>query len=98
MEMHSDQQLLFGVYANEQKWTVLSVSYLFAMYGGAFSCLQLDLETRKIFEYFSGNDFSANLHLEDGRKIWFKSEELCSLILNVMLMLEKVPCGTILEK
>jgi hypothetical protein len=99
LQAYNDQQFLFGIYNSEKKWTVLSVNYLYAVYENGLTTLRLDTETDKVYKYFSieGNDFSSDLHLEDGRCIWMKSPELSSLILNVMLMLKKIPCGTVLE-
>lgn len=96
---HAEQQFMFGIYDTKTRWTVLSVNFLFAAFGNKQSSLQLDVDTRKVFNHFSsgGNDFSSEFILPDGRQVWMKSAELCSLILNVMLMLEKVPCGTRLD-
>ncbi len=92
-----DQQFLFGIYKSESIWTVISVNYLYSCYNSNISKIRLDNETKHVFEYFSNNDFSSDLFLDNDRKIWLKSPDLSSLILNVMLMLEKIPCGTILK-
>ncbi len=92
------EQFLFGIYCSEKKWTVLSVNYLYAAYDGQYSILRLDTETQTIFRYFSDeSDFCEHVSLKDGRRIWMKSPEFASLMLNLMMMLEKVPCGTALE-
>lgn len=64
------------------------------------SFLQLDVDTRKLFRHLSveENEFLSDIFLSDGRRIWMKLADLCPLILNVMLMLEKVPCGTLLDE
>lgn len=94
---YKDQQFLFGIYSSASRWTVISVNYLYAAYDGEMAIVRLDTETDKIYKYFSVNAFSSEIHLTDGRRIWMKSPELSSLILNVLQMLQKVPCGTILE-
>ena len=99
LQAHKKQQFLFGIYNSETKWTVLSVNFLYAAYEDKITTLRLDTETDKIYNYFSieENDFSSDICLKDGRCIWMKSQALSSLILNIMLMLEKIPCGTVLE-
>lgn len=99
LETYKDQQFLFGIYSSEKNWTALSVNYLYASCKGELSTLRLDTETDKIYDYFSveEHDFSSEVYLKDGRCIWMKSPDLCSLVLNIMLMLKKVPCGTVLE-
>jgi len=97
LKAHKDQQFLFGIYNSEKKWTVLSVNFLYAAYENDWTALRLDTETDKIYNYFSENDFSSDVQLKDGRRIWMKSPELSSLVLNIMLMLKKIPCGTLLE-
>lgn len=98
LQAYGEQQFLFGIYSSE-KWTVLSVNYLYAAFKNSHAILRLDTETDKIFDYFSveDNEFSSDIHLQDGRCIWMKSPELCQLVLNIMLMLKKVPCGTELK-
>jgi len=98
LKNHNEEQFLFGLYSSAEIWTVLSVNYLFAAYEGSFATLRLDTETDTVYEYFQENDFSSQIHLEDGRSIWVKSPELCSLMLNVMLLLKKIPCGTQLKE
>lgn len=94
----SRKQFLFGIFDSEQRWTALSVSHLYAAYDTRYSTLQLDAETQTIFRYFSEeSDFCESVFLRDGRCIWMGSAELSSQILNLMLMLEKIPCGTVLE-
>jgi hypothetical protein len=99
LETYKDQQFLFGIYSSEKNWTVLSVNYLYASYRGELSTLRLDTEADKIYDYFSveENDFSSDIYLKGGRCIWMKSPGLCSLVLNIMLMLKKIPCGTVLK-
>ncbi len=83
-DLHSfiHQQFLFGIYHSEKKWTVIIVNFLYAVYEGDWATLRLDTETDKIFQYFSieNNDFSSDIQLKDGRRIWMKSAELSSLI------------------
>lgn len=98
LQEFADEQFLFGIYDSEQRWTVLSVNNLYAAYDGQYSILRLDKETQTFFRYFADeSDFSEHAFLRDGRRIWMKSSELSSLMLNLMMMLEKVPCGTALE-
>lgn len=97
MNSHKDQQFLFGVYHSENKWTVLSVNFLYAACDSGFTTLRLDTDTNTIYNHFIENDFSGDIHLKDGRHIWMKSPELSSLILNIMLMLKTIPCGTLLK-
>ncbi|MGD8914071.1 MAG: hypothetical protein PVI97_15985 [Candidatus Thiodiazotropha sp.] len=97
LQAYKNQQFLFGIYYSETKWIVLSVNYLYAAYESDLTILRLDTETDKIYNYFKINDFSSDIHLKDGRRIWMKSPDLSSLVLNVMLMLQKIPCGTVLE-
>lgn len=94
------QQFLFGIYYSEGYWTVLSVNYLYASFDGELATLRLDTEADKIYDYFGveGNDFSSEIHLKDGRRFWMKSPELASLVLNIMMMLKNVPCGTVLKE
>ena len=93
---YSDQQFLFAIYDHPERWTAFSVNYVFSVCEGQFSILQMDTETDLIYKYFSieDNNFASHVYLKDGRKIWMKSESLCALVLNVMLMLQHVPCGT----
>ncbi len=99
LQAYKDQQFLFGIYNSEKEWTALSVNFLYAAYEDELSTLRLDTETDKIFDYFSieDNDFSSDIQLKDGRRIWMKSPDLASLVLNIMLMLKEVPCGTVLD-
>ena len=96
LRTHKDQQFLFGIYDSGEKWTVLSVCYLYASYDGQLATLRIDNETSSVFKYYRENDFSDNANFDDGRQIWMGSPELSQQILNVMLMLEKIPCGTVL--
>lgn len=93
----NDQQFLFGIYSSEEKWTVLSVNFIYACYDKKLSMLQLDIQTDQIYGYFSENDFAADVHLSDGRSFWLKSSDFSQLFLNIILMLKKVPCGVLLE-
>ena len=93
---YSEQQFLFAIYDNPERWTAFSVNYVFSVCEGQFSILQMDTEMELIYKYFTieDNDFASHVYLKDGRKIWMKSDDLCSLVVNVMLMLQHVPCGT----
>ena len=91
---YKEQQFLFGIYESEQKWTVLSVNFLFSKNGNEISTLRLDTGTSEVFSFFQANDFASDIRLKGGRELWFMSQELSSLILNIMLMLQKVSCGT----
>jgi len=96
LKAHKDEQFLFGIFESETKWTVLSVNFLFAAYGKERAILRLDTEANKIFNFLSDeedNAFFSDVWLTDGTRIWMKSPEFCSLVLNLVLMLEKVPCG-----
>ena len=96
LKAYKDEQFLFGIIESKTKWTALSVNFLFAAYGDKRAILRLDAESNNIFHFLSDkedNTFSSDIWLSDGTRIWMKSPELCSLILNVVLMLEKVPCG-----
>ncbi|MCO7225789.1 hypothetical protein [Pleionea sp. CnH1-48] len=97
LRRYEEQQFLFGIYFSEERWTILSVNYLYALCDKRFSTLRLDEEADIVCNYFCNNDFSSEVHLDDGRSIWMKSPELSSLILNLMLMLKKVPCETRLK-
>ncbi|HHL43968.1 MAG TPA: hypothetical protein ENJ42_10140 [Hellea balneolensis] len=96
LKAYKNEQFLFGIYKNEAKWTVLSVNFLFASFDEDQAILRLDTDANKIFHFLSekdDNQFSSAVWLSDGTHIWMKSPECCSLILNMVLMLKKVPCG-----
>ena len=100
LKPYKDEQFLFGIFESETKWTVLSVNFLFASYAEECVNLRLDTEADKIFHFLSEKDdnaFSSDVWLSDGTRIWMKSPEFCSLILNMVLMLKKVPCGVRLD-
>lgn len=95
-----EEQFLFGICSDNEIWTVVSVNHLISSVGGQVSSFQLDTETRSIFEYFgfNGIEFSDFMRFPDGRNAWFCTPDLCALILNILLMLEAVPCGTRLSE
>ncbi|MCF6442922.1 hypothetical protein L1077_26210 [Pseudoalteromonas luteoviolacea] len=90
-------QPLFGIYASSALWTVVSVNWLYSCVGGEITKLQIDQETQILFQYFTQNDFNEYGYLEGSRVIWMHSNSVCSQILNVLLLLEKVPNGTLLK-
>ena len=96
-ENSSLTQPLFGIYSSQKLWTVMTVNLLHSCINGSVSKLQIDRETQPLFTYFQHNDFCEYAHMEDGRAFWMVNENLCPQILNVLLMLEKVPSGTVLE-
>jgi len=96
LRAYKDEQFLFGIFESETRWMVLSVNFLFAAYGEERAILRLDIEANKIFHFMSeeeDNAFSSDVWLTDDTRIWMNSPEFCSLILNMVLMLKKVPCG-----
>ncbi|WP_444925419.1 hypothetical protein ACJJI4_12935 [Microbulbifer sp. TRSA002] len=97
LKSFKDQQFLFGIYQSEAVWVALSVSDLFTAYDGKIEVLRLDTETAKVLDHYRKNDFSSVADLVDGRRVWMGSPTLCQLILNVMLMLQDIPHGTVLE-
>lgn len=94
---YKDQQILFGLKNGDRQWTVISVNYIYSKIDGELSVFQIDDDHGKLWDYFSNNDFSDLVKFEDGRVLWLGSSSVCQLILNLTLLLERVPCGTVLD-
>jgi len=95
----SDEQFLFGIYQSRDVWTVLSVRYLFASYGGAPFRLQINERSREVHEYVgrAGTKHVSDVVLADGASVWMKSVAMSCLFQNMLLMLEKLPDEAVLK-
>ncbi|MGU3401540.1 hypothetical protein ACLBWS_17710 [Brucellaceae bacterium D45D] len=93
LKRHSSAQWLFGIYEDEQKWTVISVNKIFFRYKSTPQCISVENSTKSIFKHFSFNNFNDTAVLDDGRIIWVQSESFAQVFLNILLMLERLPRG-----
>ncbi|WP_152610802.1 hypothetical protein [Ruegeria sp. ANG-R] len=96
---HGDERFIFGIFENSEQWTVLSVQSLFAAFDGKKTHLNIIKDGAQIHRYFGvdGNKHASDVVLPNGNKIWMKSVGLSSSIQNIMLMLQKLPEGSVLE-
>ena len=87
------EQPLFALKKSQTLWTAVFVNWIYCSVEGRVSKFNIETDTRALFEYFSKHDFSEYAYLEGNRIMWMLNGEVCQQILNVMLMLEKVPNG-----
>jgi hypothetical protein len=93
LKSYQEEQFLCGIYKSEGTWTVLSTGSLYASYDDSRVILKLETEGDKIHNYFgrAGTKLISDVELEDGKRIWMKSVEVCCAMRNTILMLQTAP-------
>jgi hypothetical protein len=100
LKSFKNEQFLFGVQRDGETWTVLSVRYIFASYGGELYSLRVNEWTEKIFDNVgrAQTKMVSEIVLDDGKRIWMPSVGMCSAFQNMLLMLQKLPEDIVLDK
>jgi len=100
LENFPNQQFLFAIYQNENRWTAISVNKLIGCYDGELSELRIQGEAEKVHDFFgeTGGKEESDVQLTDGRKFWMKSVGISCSFQNIMLMLQDLPEAITLDE
>lgn len=94
-----DHQKLLCVSDHNSLWTGVTVNHLFSMKQNTVCTLDIQREFDVVGEWMSHSPKdSRNIELMDGRSFWSPSSGFTSALLNLMLMLEKLPPDAILKE